>query len=150
MESFLKIMIGGTMQTKLNPYLNFRDNTREVMAFYQTVFGGKLTMNTFKEFGVSQDPAEENKIMHAMLEAENGITIMAADVPNSMDLTFGTNINLSLSGDNSEELTRYYNMLSAGGTVIEPLRKAPWGDSFGMFEDKFGVNWMVNISPATR
>jgi PhnB protein len=134
------------MQTKLTPYLNFRDNTREVMAFYQTVFGGKLTMNTFKEFGMSQDPAEENKIMHSMLEAENGMTLMAADVPNSMDLQPGTNISITLSGDNEEELTRYYNMLSAGGTVVEPLAKAPWGDSFGMFVDKFGINWMVNIA----
>ncbi|HSM25167.1 MAG TPA: VOC family protein [Anaerolineaceae bacterium] len=134
------------MQTKLTPYLNFRDNTREVMTFYQTVFGGKLTFSTFKEFGVSQDPAEENKIMHSMLEVENGMTLMAADVPNSMDLKPGTNISITLSGDNDEELTRYYNMLSAGGNVLEPLAKAPWGDSFGMFVDKFGISWMVNIS----
>lgn len=134
------------MQTKLTPYLNFRDNTREVMAFYQTVFGGNLTMNTFKEFGVSQDPAEENKIMHSSLETDNGMIIMAADVPNAMELTNGNNFNLTLGGDNEEELTRFYNMLSAGGTIIEPLAKAPWGDSFGMFVDKFGVNWMVNIS----
>lgn len=134
------------MQSKLTPYLNFRDNTREVMAFYQIVFGGKLTMNTFKEFGVSQDPAEENKIMHSMLEVENGMTLMAADVPNSMDLQAGTNISITLSGDNEEELTRFFNMLSAGGTIVEPLAKAPWGDSFGMFVDKFGINWMVNIA----
>lgn len=138
------------MQTKLTPYLNFRDNTHEVMAFYQTVFGGKLTMNPFKEFGVSQDPAEDNKIMHALLEAENGITIMAADVPNSMELKTGSDVSISLSGDNEEELTRYYNMLASGGTVIEPLEKAPWGDSFGMFVDKFGIHWMVNISPALQ
>lgn len=136
------------MQTKLTPYLNFRDNTREVMTFYQTVFGGKLTISTFKEFGVSQDPAEDNKIMHATLETENGMTLMAADIPNSMDLKVGTNISIMLSGDIEEELTRFYNMLSAGGTVVEPLAKAPWGDSFGMFVDKFGINWMVNISDA--
>jgi PhnB protein len=134
------------MQSKLTPYINFRDKTREVMTFYQTVFGGKLEMNTFKEFNVSQDPLEDDKIMHTMLETENGMALMAADVPNSMDLQAGTNISITLSGDNSEELTRYYNMLSAGGTVIEPLAKAPWGDSFGMFVDKFGINWMVNIS----
>ena len=81
-----------------------------------------------------------------MLEAENGMTLMAADVPNSMDLQLGTNISIFLNGDNEEELTRYYNMLSAGGMVIEPLAKAPWDDSYGMFVDKFGINWMVNIS----
>jgi PhnB protein len=134
------------MQSKLTPYLNFRNNTREVMAFYQTVLGGKLTMNTYKEFGVSQDPSEDNNIMHSLLETENGMTLMAADAPISMDLKVGTNISITLSGDNEEELTRFYNMLSAGGTVVEPLAKAPWGDSFGMLVDKFGINWMVNIS----
>ncbi|MDO9086471.1 MAG: VOC family protein [Anaerolineaceae bacterium] len=134
------------MQSKLTPYLNFRNNTREVMAFYQTVLGGKLTMNTYKEFGVSQDPSEDNNIMHSLLETENGMTLMAADAPISMDLKVGTNISITLSGDNEEELTRFYNMLSGGGTVVEPLAKAPWGDSFGMFVDKFGINWMVNIS----
>lgn len=138
------------MQTKLTPYLNFRDNTREVMTFYQTVFGGKLTFSTFKEYGVSQDPTEENKIMHSLLEVENGMALMAADVPNSMDLQPGTNISITLSGDNEEELSRFYNMLSAGGHVIEPLAKAPWGDSFGMFVDKFGTSWMVNISAAIQ
>ena len=134
------------MLSKLTPYINFRNNTREIMAFYQSVLGGKLTMNTYKEFGVSQDPAEDNNIMHSLLETENGMTLMAADIPNSMDLKVGTNISITLSGDNSEELTRYYNMLSAGGTIVEPLAKAPWGDSFGMFVDKYGINWMVNIA----
>ena len=69
-----------------------------------------------------------------------------ADVPNSMDLKAGTNFRLPLSGTNEEELTRFYNLLSKGETVIEPLAKAHWRDSFGMFVDKFGVNWMANIS----
>lgn len=134
------------MKSRLSPYLNFRDNTREVMSFYQSVLGGKLAMNTFKEFNASQDPSEDNKIMHSMLETDNGMTIMAADVPNSMELTSGSNFSLTLSGENEEELTAFYNKLSAGGVIVEPLAKAPWGDSFGMFVDKFGVNWMVNIS----
>ena len=134
------------MPTLLNPYLSFRDNARQAMEFYQTVFGGKLVMNTFKEFGVSQDPSEENKIMHAMLESENGITFMAADTPNQMEFQPGTNISISLSGENHTELTAYYEKLSAGGQVSQPLEKAPWGDTFGMLTDKFGINWMVNIA----
>ena len=58
---------GGTMQTKLNPYLSFKDNAREAMEFYETVFGGKLAISTFKEYHASQDPSEDNKVMHAML-----------------------------------------------------------------------------------
>ena len=134
------------MQTKLNPYLNFKDNAREAMEFYRTVFGGKLTLSTFKEFHASQDASEDEKIMHSTLEAENGIVFMAADTPNAMEYRAGTNMNMSLTGDNEAELRGYYEKLSAGGTIGMPLEKAPWGDTFGMFTDKFGVSWLVNIA----
>ncbi len=134
------------MQSQLNPYLSFRDNAREAMEFYKTVFGGKLEMQTFKEYHASQDPSEDNKIMHAVLTADNGIVFMASDTPNSMEYRTGTNMSMSLSGDNETELRGYYEKLSAGGTIGMPLEKAPWGDMFGMFTDKFGVSWLVNIS----
>jgi PhnB protein len=134
------------MQSNLNPYLSFKDNAREAMEFYKAVFGGKLEMQTFKEFHASQDPAEDNKIMHAMLTANNGIVFMASDTPNNMEYRAGTNMSMSLSGDNEAELKGYYEKLSVGGTIGMPLEKAPWGDTFGMFTDKFGVPWLVNIS----
>jgi PhnB protein len=134
------------MRSTLNPYLSFRDNAREAMGFYQAVFGGKLEMQTFGEFHASQDPSEDKKIMHAMLTADNGIVFMASDTPNNMEYRSGTNMSMSLSGDNEEELSGYYAKLLAGGTIGMPLEKAPWGDMFGMFTDKFGVSWLVNIS----
>jgi PhnB protein len=134
------------MQSSLNPYLSFRDNAREAMEFYKTAFGGKLEMQTFKEYHASQDPSEDNKIMHAILTANNGIVFMASDTPNSMEYRTGTNMSMSLSGDNETELRGYYEKLSAGGTIGMPLEKAPWGDTFGMCTDKFGVPWLVNIS----
>ena len=134
------------MQSKLNPYLSFRDNARQAMEFYKTVFGGKLTMNTFKEFQASQDPSEDNKIMHAMLEAENGITFMAADTPNGMEFRPGASMSMSLSGNNEAELRSYFEKLSSGGMITMPLEKAPWGDTFGMLTDQFGISWMVNIA----
>ena len=137
------------MQTKLNPYVNFKNNAREAMQFYQAVFGGKLTMNTFAEFHASEDPAEDNLIMHAMLETENNLTLMAADTPKRMEYRPGTNFSISLSGDNEAELTAYFQKLSASGMVTMPLTKADWGDTFGMCTDQFGVAWMVNISPAS-
>lgn len=133
------------MQTTLNAYLNFRDQTRAAMEFYQTVLGGELHMSTFKEIHASEDAAEDDKIMHAMLQA-NGMTLMAADTPNNMDYTPGTNFALSLSGENETDLRGYFEKLSAGGTVTMPLNKAPWGDTFGMVTDKFGIRWLVNIS----
>ncbi len=92
------------MGTRLNPYIAFKGNAREAMQFYKSVFGGKLVMTTFKELpGVaSQDPGEDDKIMHAMLETEDGITLMAADTPSPMEYRPGTNVSISLSGDNIE------------------------------------------------
>jgi PhnB protein len=134
------------MQSKLNPYLGFRDNAREAMTFYQSIFGGKLETHTFKDFNASPDPSEDDKIMHSMLEAENGITFMAADTPASMEHSVGTNMSMSLSGDDDKELTGYFEKLSVGGTIQQPLEAAPWGAKFGMFVDQFGVQWLVNIA----
>jgi PhnB protein len=134
------------MQTVLNPYISFKDSAREAMEFYQSVFGGKLVMNTFSEYHLTEDPAEGNKIMHADLETENGFRLMGSDTPPGMEYTPGANVGISLSGVDEAELSAFYQKLSAGGTVTVPLEKAPWGDTFGMCTDKFGVNWMVNIT----
>ena len=134
------------MTTRLNPYLSFRDNARDAMDFYHSVFGGELTRSTFGEYHASEDPAEQDKIMHSMLVTEGGLALMAADTPNAMDNTPGTNFSVSLSGEDEAELRGYWEKLSKGGTVTVPLEKAPWGDSFGMCVDKFGINWMVNIA----
>lgn len=134
------------MQSEMNPYIEFSGNARQAMEYYQTVFGGKLSMQTFKDFQVSQNPADDHKIMHAQLNAENGITLMAADSIHEAGHSPQSNISISLSGDQQAELTGYYNQLSAGGTVIEPLAQAPWGDHFGMCVDQFGIKWMVNIA----
>jgi PhnB protein len=137
------------MTSRLNPYLSFRSSAREALDFYQSVFGGELMMSTFKEFGVSEDPAEQDLIMHGQLETPSGYTLMASDTPGRMELPTSSSITVSLSGDDEAELTGYWEGLSAGGTVSEPLVTAPWGDTFGMCTDRFGTKWLVNISPAT-
>jgi PhnB protein len=134
------------MPSRLNPYLNFTDKARDAMEFYKSVFGGNLEMHTFKEYNASQDPSEDDKIMHSMLEADNGITFMAADTPKDMEFQAGNNYSMSLSGDDESELSGYYDKLAAGGAVIMPLEQAPWGDKFGMVTDKYGIQWMVNIA----
>lgn len=137
------------MPSQLNPYINFKDNARQAMEFYKSVFGGTLTMNTFEEYHASEDVAEQDKIMHAQLEAPNGITFMASDTPNRMDYQPGASINMSLSGDDDAELSGYFEKLSEGGAIVMPLESAPWGDKFGMCVDRFGVSWLVNISGST-
>src|SRR5258708_6350604 len=132
--------------TRLNPYISFKNNAREAMEFYKTVFGGTLTISTFQESHASQDASEDNLVMHSMLEAVNGIVFMASDTPSRMEYKPGKNISMSLSGDNEEELRGYWNKLVEGGTQNMPLEKAIWGDIFGMLTDKFGIDWLVNIA----
>lgn len=132
------------MATRLNPYLNFRDNARDAMEFYQGVFGGTLELSTFGDFQASQDPVEKDLIMHGMLTGDNGVVLMGADLPASMALT--ANSSVSLSGDEDAVLRGWWDKLADGATVAEPLAKAPWGDTFGMLTDKFGVPWLVNIA----
>ena len=138
------------MQTKLNPYISFKNNTREAMEFYQSVFGGKLSMDTFKDYQASMSPDEDDLIMHGQLDSENGMTLMASDTPGRLEYQPGTNFSISLSGDKRDELSAYFEKLSSGGEVRIPLADSPWGDTFGMCNDRFGVTWLVNISPVKQ
>ena len=119
------------------------------MEFYQSVFGGELSLGTFGEMHASDDPAEVDKIMHGQLVTPNGFLLMGSDTPNGMERSSTSNISLSVSGDDAEDLRRFFAALSEGGTVIEPLTVAPWGDEFGMLTDRFGVTWMVNVTGAS-
>ncbi|HEV7948990.1 MAG TPA: VOC family protein [Glaciihabitans sp.] len=134
------------MPTQLNPYISFRDNAREALEFYHSVFGGELSLSTFEDFHASDDAAEKDKIMHGALKTPGGLNLMAADTPASMDYTVGDNISISLGGDSESELRGYWEKLVDGGVQVEPLSTAPWGDIFGMCVDKFGIHWMVNIA----
>jgi PhnB protein len=138
------------MSMSLAPYLNFRGNAREAMEFYQQVLGGELTASSFADFGMPVGPGEDALIMHSQLITSAGFTLMGSDVPSHMEFETGTNnFSVSLSGDDDEQLTGYWEKLSHGATIMTPLDTAPWGDSFGMLTDKFGVAWIVNISMPT-
>ena len=106
------------MGTKLNPYISFRDNAKQAMEFYHSVFGGELTLSTFGENQASEDPAEQDKIMHGMLVTDSGLTLMGADTPSTMSYTPGDNYSVSLSGEDEAELRRYWD----GSRVKAPLR----------------------------
>ncbi len=135
------------MTTRLNPYLSFTSNAREAMDFYHSVFGGQVTLSTFAEMPnmPGLEASDTDKIMHSMLETDGGLVLMCADTPTSMG-DADANSTVSLSGEDETELRGYWDSLSADGEVTMPLDKAPWGDSFGMCVDRFGVPWMVNIA----
>ena len=134
------------MTVWLNPYLSFRDNAREAMTFYQSVFGGELTVSTFADFDASTDPTEQHKIMHSQLESPDGLVLMGADTPEGMEYRPQAGVSVSLSGDDEARLRGYWERLSEGGTVTMPFEKAPWGDTFGMCVDRFGTSWQVNVA----
>jgi PhnB protein len=136
---------GTTMTTLLNPYLAFERDAREAMNFYHGVFGGDLVVSTFADGGMAEDPADAERIMHSQLTTADGHTIMASDSPSAMRLDRGRQ-QVSISGDHDELLRRYWDGLGDGAEVLQPLERAPWGDTFGMLVDRWGVLWMVSIA----
>ena len=135
----------------INPHINFNGNAEEAFNFYKSVFGGEFaTIMRFKdlsspEFSVAEN--EANKIMHIALPIGKNM-LMANDVPESMG-PVNENENRSkifVSAESREEADKLFNGLSAGGTVEVPMDDSPWGSYFGMFRDKFGIEWMVDFS----
>lgn len=135
------------MATTLNPYLQFAGTAREAMTFYADVLGGEASFSTFAEFGMGEGPQSE-QIMHSQIEVDGVAILMASDSPEDIPTPQHTNPAISLFGgqEDAEAIRRQWNQLAEGGTVLEPLVVAPWGDEFGMVNDRFGVLWMVNIA----
>ncbi len=140
---------------KVSTYLNFPRNTEEAFNFYKSVFGGEFMggIHRFSSIPPQEGAppmAEEDKnlIMHVALPILGGHLLMGTDAPESMGfkVNFGNNSYISLHPDTREEARRLFGALSAGGKVETELQDMFWGDYFGSFTDKFGVNWMVNCA----
>ena len=132
------------MATTLVPYLNFDGNTAEAMRYYQSIFGGQLTIATFADFGLTDMPPDGT--MHAQLVAEQ-FTVMASDARREDVATWqGTRVYLAFMSDETDLLTRWFDKLAIDGRVDQPLATQVWGDTYGQVTDKFGMEWMFNIS----
>lgn len=136
----------------INPHINFNGNAEEAFTFYKSVFGGVFSkIIRFKDIASAEFPVAENeanKIMHIALPIGNS-SLLANDVPEIMGRT-NENENrskLSISAESKEEADRLFNGLSAGGTIEMPIISSPWGSYFGMFRDKYGIEWMVEFDP---
>ena len=134
----------------INPYINFNGNAEEAFTFYKSVFGGEFAMiMRFKDMSSPEFPLAENdanKIMHIALPIGKNI-LMANDVPERMGRV-NENENrskISISAESKEEADKLFNGLSEGGIIEMPIDDSPWGSYFGMFRDKYGIEWMVDF-----
>lgn len=132
----------------LNPYLSFRTEARAAMEFYQSVLGGELDISVFGDFpDMVQNPDQHNLVMHAQLTTPDGLVLMASDTPDGMPYEKPQGISVSLSGNTQEETQRVWDGLAEGGTITMPLDVPPWGGTFGMLVDRFGIAWMLHGDP---
>lgn len=132
------------MSISLSPYLNFPGNGREAMTYYHGVFGGELQLFGFQEYGMPDAPAEA--LMHGQLEVD-GLTLMASDaMPGAEETWGGTRVYCSFFGDDLEKMKGWFDVLAADGSVGVPLEKQVWGDTYGLVMDKYGIEWMFNVS----
>lgn len=142
---------------RINAYLTFDGTCEEAFNFYKSVFGGDFPM--VGKFG-DMPPQEgmppisdevKNRIMHMSLPISAETVLMGSDtMPGIHDHQVGNNISLSINTDSREEADRIFNGLSAGGKVSMPLADTFWGAYFGMWTDKFGINWMVNYDDPAK
>lgn len=136
----------------INPHINFNGNAEEAFHFYRSVFGGEFAkLVRFKDIESPEMPIAEHereKIMHISLPIGDNF-LMANDVPEILGKT-NENENrskISISTKSREEADRLFNGLSAGGQIEMPMSDSPWGSYFGMFRDKYGIEWMVDFDP---
>jgi len=135
-----------------NTYLNFKGNCEEAFNFYKSVFGGEFNyIGKFGDMpaqeGQTMSEEEANKIMHVSLPIGTSI-LMGSDTGGEWAPTFiqGNNFSISIGAESKEEADRLYEGLSDGGKATMPMADTFWGDYFGMFEDKFGINWMISYN----
>lgn len=134
---------------KVNVYISYNGNCEEAFNHYKSVFGGEFSyLGRFRDMpspeGITED--ELDKIMHISLPISNETVLFGSDVPRSYaeKMVFGNNFSVSVSCSSEEEANNLFNNLSEGGFITMPLEKTFWNAYFGMFVDKFGINWMIN------
>ncbi|WP_327104144.1 VOC family protein [Nonomuraea glycinis] len=134
------------MTVKSVTHLNFRGDARAALEFYRSVFGGDLAVVTYKDAGNVQDPAEADQVMWGQVVTDDGFHVMAYDVPARLPYDQGENsFFLSVRGETAQEITAYWEKLSAGATVVQPLAPAQWASLYGMLKDRFGVVWVMDV-----
>lgn len=135
------------MSLTTTTHLNFRGDARAALEFYRSVFGGDLVVVTYKDAGSVQEESEADHVMWGQVRAGNGFHVMAYDVPARMGYDQGENsFFVSVRGGTVDEVTGYWEKLSAGATVVIAMGPTGWAPAYGMLRDRFGVVWVVDVA----
>jgi PhnB protein len=137
------------MSVKATAHINFRGDARSALEFYQSVFGGQMTVVTFADAHNVSEESEANQVMWGEVVAPNGFQVMAYDVPSKLPWDQGTNsFFFSIRGETAEEITELWEKLSVGSTIKAPLAASGWTPAYGMLQDRFGVTWVLDVAVA--
>jgi len=140
------------MTTQINAYIGFNGKCREAMNFYKNCLGGELTVQTVGGSPIEKEFPEgmKDQILHSSLMRNGTLMLMATDCSAPGGFVEGNNIALSLNCSSEEEINTFYSMLSEGGKIIDPLKQQFWGALFGVFDDKYGIRWMLNYEKKSQ
>lgn len=147
------------MPIETTTHLNLHGEARAALEFYQSVFGGHLTIATYREFGMPADAPGAENVVFGNLQSEGGFRIMAYDIPGPTTRATGGATRrengvtvtdqpffVSVRGDTLDEVKGYWDALSAGASIVEPLAASAWSPGFGMLTDSFGVTWILDVA----
>ncbi|MGW4042547.1 VOC family protein [Streptomyces sp. NPDC004721] len=136
------------MSVTTTTHLNFRGQAREALVFYQSVFGGRSVAVTYKDAGAVQNESEADWVMWGEVAGGNGFHVMAYDVPSQLPWDQGKNqFFVSVRGDDADEVSALWDKLAQGSTIVRPLDRAQWAPLYGMLTDRFGVTWVLDVTP---
>jgi PhnB protein len=137
------------MTVKTVTHLNFRGDARAALAFYHSVFGGEQTVVTYKDFGNVEQAEDADLVIWGQVASEGGFRVMAFDVPTHRPWDPGVvPFFVSVRGDSADEISGYWDKLSEGGSVVQPIGPAAWSSLYGMVKDRFGVTWILDVESA--
>ncbi|WP_411698474.1 VOC family protein [Conyzicola sp.] len=151
------------MSITTTTHLNFRGDARAALEFYQSVFGGSVTIATYGDFGMPKDLPGADGVVFGQVESEDGFRVMAYDIPGqsggsaasagSTHRENGATVTdqpffVSVRGETLHEVQGYWEKLSAGASIVEPLAASAWSPGFGMLTDGFGVTWILDVAAA--
>ena len=149
------------MSITTTTHLNFRGDARAALEFYQSVFGGTITIATYGDFGMPADAPGAENVVFGQVETADGFRVMAYDIPGQADggasgstrRENGTTVTdqpffVSVRGETLDEVEAYWSKLSVGASIVEPLAASAWSPGFGMLTDSFGVTWILDVAAA--